>query len=81
VRRAARTAPAASGSTGSVQPESLLDAGPIAFYDVEARLLADAIHRAGGNLSEAARLLGLSYKTMRYRAHKYGLAGEEPPAN
>jgi DNA-binding NtrC family response regulator len=60
-------------------PESLLDAGPISLYEVEARLLAEAIRRAGGNLSEAARQLGLSYKTMRYRALKYGLGDDSRP--
>ena len=31
------------------------------------------MRRAGGNLSEAARRLGISYKTMQYRARKFGL--------
>jgi len=80
VQRAARTPTASpSANHSGMQPESLLDAGPIAFYDIEARLLASAIQRANGNLSEAARLLGLSYKTMRYRALKYGLTREDPP--
>jgi DNA-binding NtrC family response regulator len=60
------------------RPEDLLAAGPIQFFDVERRLLAEAIRRAGGNLSEAARQLGLSYKTLRYRAAKFGLDGDTP---
>jgi transcriptional regulator with GAF, ATPase, and Fis domain len=63
----------------SQRPEDLLLGGPIQFFDVEKRLLAEAIRRAGGNLSEAARQLGLSYKTLRYRASKFGLAGDDIP--
>lgn len=63
------------------QPEDLLRAGPISFFDLEARLLAEAIRLAAGNVSEAARRLGLSYKTMRYRARKFGLLCDEDDAN
>ncbi len=54
-------------------PESLLSSGPVSLFDIEERLLKEAIRRSGGNLSEAARLLSISYKTMRYRARKFGL--------
>jgi DNA-binding NtrC family response regulator len=68
---------AAGNAAGArFRPEDLLADGPILFFDVEKRLLAEAIRRAGGNLSEAARQLGLSYKTLRYRAGKFGLGGE-----
>lgn len=58
-------------------PETLFDAGAVSLFEVERRLLAEAIRLSGGNLSEAARRVGLSYKTMRYRAQKFGLAGED----
>jgi len=45
----------------------------VAWADLEERLLREAVRRAGGNLSEAARLLGLSYKTLRYRTRKFGI--------
>ncbi|MCA9752911.1 MAG: sigma-54-dependent Fis family transcriptional regulator, partial [Gemmatimonadetes bacterium] len=60
---------------GPLAPEALLDGGPVSFAAIEERLLREAVRRAGGNLSEAARLLGLSYKTMRYRARKFGVGG------
>ena len=71
----------ASGGAGGVaaevagggDPERLLADGPISLPDVERRLLAEAIRLSSGNLSEAAKRLGLSYKTMQYRARKFGL--------
>jgi two-component system response regulator AtoC len=76
--RAAAPPGATAGPDARSPVESLLDSGPIDFYDVETRLLGAALQRTGGNLSEAARLLGISYKTMRYRALKYGLTGDDP---
>ena len=72
------TPSATQGASGdpSSRPEELLSSGPISLPDVEERLLREAIRRAGGNLSEAARQLSISYKTMRYRARKFGLDGE-----
>ncbi|MFN8546416.1 MAG: sigma-54 dependent transcriptional regulator [Candidatus Eisenbacteria bacterium] len=57
----------------SIAPEALLSGGPVSFAEVEERLLREAIRLSQGNLSEAARRLNLSYKTMRYRAVKFGL--------
>lgn len=67
---------AAAGPHGA-RPEDLLAHGPIQFFEVEKRLLAEAIRRSGGNWSEAARQLGLSYKTLRYRAAKFGILGDD----
>ena len=68
------TAPSsAEAPTGSVAPEILLENGGISLIDVEQRLLREAIRQSGGNLSQAAKRLGISYKTMRYRARKFGL--------
>lgn len=58
---------------GDVRPEDLLGDEPISLPEVEGRLLREAVRRADGNLSEAARQLGISYKTMQYRARKFGL--------
>ncbi len=58
---------------GSPSPESLLADGRISLPDVERRLLTEAIRLSDGNLSEAAKRLGLTYKTMQYRARKFGL--------
>ncbi len=55
---------------GETPPEALLEGGGISLPEVEERLLREAIRQADGNLSEAARRLGISYKTLRYRASK-----------
>ncbi len=41
---------------------------------VERKLIAEAMERASGNQSRAARLLGISRDTLRYRLKKHGLA-------
>jgi DNA-binding NtrC family response regulator len=52
-------APAASGQT---------------LPEVELQTLRQALERTGGNVSRAARLLGVSRDTMRYRMARHGLA-------
>jgi len=42
--------------------------------DVEKDLIVQAMQRSSGNQSKAARLLGVSRDTLRYRLKKYGLA-------
>ncbi len=42
--------------------------------DVERKLIAEAMERASGNQSRAARLLGVSRDTLRYRLKKHGMA-------
>ncbi len=41
---------------------------------VEKKLIAEAMERASGNQSKAARLLGVSRDTLRYRLKKHGMA-------
>jgi two-component system response regulator PilR (NtrC family) len=41
--------------------------------DVERRLLASALERTGGKRTAAAKLLGMSFRSFRYRLSKYGL--------
>ena len=72
------TADAPSTSTSSssfVLPP--LPEGGIILEDVERELVRSALDRARGNKSQAARLLGLTRATLRYRLDKYGLDVDE----
>lgn len=45
----------------------------VSLYDLEKQTLIQALHLAEGNQSKAARLLGISRDTLRYRMKKYHL--------
>lgn len=47
----------------------------VRLEEVEKDLIRQALDRSGGNKSEAARLLGLTRDTLRYRVEKYGMDG------
>jgi DNA-binding NtrC family response regulator len=47
--------------------------GSESLDDMEARILRHALELAGGNVSAAARLLGVSRQTLRYRIEKHGI--------
>jgi len=68
--------PAEEKGNGSMEksPEkpSLLAFG-LSFQDMEKKLLVEALRQAGGNISEASRLLNLTRNTLRYRMAKYHL--------
>jgi two-component system, NtrC family, response regulator AtoC len=49
----------------------------LSLEDVEKDLVRQALEKAGGNKSQAARLLGLTRATLRYRIEKMGLEGVE----
>ena len=40
---------------------------------LERELLEKAVRKAGGSLTHAARLLGISYRTLQYRLEKFGI--------
>ena len=44
-----------------------------AVAEVERRTILEALERAGGNQTRAARDLGLTEQSVRYRLRKYGL--------
>jgi two-component system NtrC family response regulator len=46
-------------------PESGID-----LEELERSLILKALHKSGGNVSRAARLLGLSRRTLQYRIEK-----------
>ncbi|MBI5711457.1 MAG: sigma 54-interacting transcriptional regulator [Candidatus Eisenbacteria bacterium] len=46
---------------------------------IERKVVAEALERAGGNQSHAARELGMSEASIRYRIRRYGLATRQNP--
>ncbi len=54
----------------------LPDSG-IKLEDVERGFIIQAMKRGKGNLNEASKLLGISYKTLQYRLKKFGLQKED----
>ncbi|HKJ92156.1 MAG TPA: sigma-54 dependent transcriptional regulator [Longimicrobiales bacterium] len=58
-------------------PRPRLELGPegMDIEELERQLLEEALRRAGGNRTEAGRLLGLSRHQIRNRLNKYGVDG------
>jgi DNA-binding NtrC family response regulator len=65
-----RPAKAANGAAGFL-PEG------VTLEQWEDEMVQEALRRASGNKSQAARLLGLSRNALRYRLSKIGIADEE----
>lgn len=57
-------------------PEDGMDLEAL-LADIERRLLLDALSRCGGVRKNAADLLGISFRSIRYKLAKYGLGDEE----
>ncbi len=51
----------------------MLPNGGLSLDDLEKDLISQALERAGNNKTEAAKLLGISYDSLRYQVKKYGL--------
>jgi two-component system response regulator AtoC len=69
-RGAERPSPSAAGDSGLVLP---LD-GSMTLDEMDSRIITEALRLAGGNVSAAARTLGVSRQTLRYRIEKYRIA-------
>ncbi len=54
-----------------------LPPGGVVLEDLELGLIRQALRRSGGQIKEAAELLGLSYKTLQYRLKKHGIDPRE----
>ena len=54
-------------------PTFVLPASGVDLETLEREFLCQALERTAGNKTSAARLLGLSRDTMRYRLEKYGI--------
>jgi transcriptional regulator with PAS, ATPase and Fis domain len=57
----------------SMPPAAAVAAGDETFESHEKRLLADALDKAGGNQSQAARELRIGRDALRYKMRKHGL--------
>jgi DNA-binding NtrC family response regulator len=68
---ASRPAPVAAGGSVPFPPEGMT------LEQFEDEIVREALRRAGGNKSQAARLLGLSRNALRYRLSKLGVPDEE----
>ncbi len=56
-----------------VGPKFELPPGGVQLQSLERQLIQQALDRTRGRLGPAARLLGVSYKTLQYRVRKHGL--------
>ena len=65
--------PGHSQGTSQSRPEIDFPSDGLVLEEVEKTLIKKALARALGNASQAARLLGISRNTLRYRMEKYGL--------
>ena len=57
----------------SPSAEIVIPDGGFDLEDVEKRLLIQAMEKSGGIIAKAARLLGLTYRTMQYRLNKHAI--------
>lgn len=53
----------------------------VVMEEVERSLILQAMQRTGGNITQAAKLLGLSFRTLQYRLEKYGLRSAPPKSS
>jgi DNA-binding NtrC family response regulator len=58
--------------------ESLAAVAPASLEEVEKRHIADVLQHTGGNVTQAARLLGIDRVTLYNKIRKYQLRREEP---
>jgi len=59
--------------TGAHRVSIDLSRGPLPWEEIEHAALTEALRVAGGNVSEAARLLGLGRGAFRYRLSRHGM--------
>ena len=45
----------------------------ISFEELERSLIIQAMDQSNGNITHAAKLLGLSFRTLQYRLEKFGI--------
>jgi len=74
LKSAKPAAPVLVEADGRVQID--FSAGGIVLDDVERQLIVEALRASGANRTQAAKLLGISRDTLRYRLEKYHLQGD-----
>ena len=65
---------------GAIQPDTggfILPEKGISLEDVEKGLIMQALERSNNNKTQAAKLLQISYDTLRYQVKKFGLEKDE----
>ncbi len=70
------TSPAAPLAASPTVPETGLDLERV-VEDFERSIIIGALERTSGNRTEAARLLGVSFRSLRYRLSKLGITGAD----
>jgi len=68
-------APAPGAATPSGDQLVLPLDGSLSLDDIEKFVIESALERSDGNITAAARLLGTTRQTLRYRVQKYGTSG------
>ncbi len=74
--RAGRAAQNGPPGSGGMSPGELVfdfESGPHKAEDVERALMLQALEHTRGNVSKAARLIGMQRSSFRYRIERYGL--------
>jgi two-component system response regulator PilR (NtrC family) len=66
----------ANGCSAAVLPEDGMELERV-LEDFERAILIQALEKAGGNRTEAARILHVSFRSMRYRLSKLGISGTD----
>jgi DNA-binding NtrC family response regulator len=61
-----------SGENATSERLMVLPAAGLSLDELERELICQALERTAGNKTGAARLLGLTRDTFRYRLEKYG---------
>ena len=75
---AAKTASKSDAEQLEFVPSRNLEIGlPEYLEDIEKRAIIKALEKANNNKTAAAKLLGVSFRTLRYRLAKLGLAKDE----
>jgi transcriptional regulator with PAS, ATPase and Fis domain len=73
MQRPATFSAGTGGADGSGDDNFKLPVGGINFEEVERGLIMQAMERTDYNITKAAKLLGLTFRTLQYRLEKFGI--------